>query len=74
MKRLLCCLLLSAAVPLRAEPMPPPMQQLDFPVLAVGDIGQFRVRVECGAVADLRRLAVGQCICRAEPMLGCGWR
>ncbi len=45
MKRLLCGLLLSVAIPLRAEPIPPPMQQLDFPVLAVGDIGQFRVQV-----------------------------
>lgn len=43
MKPYLCGLLLSVAIPLRAEPMPPPMQQLDFPVLAVGDIGQFRV-------------------------------
>ncbi|WP_416057647.1 hypothetical protein [Stenotrophomonas maltophilia] len=45
MKPYLCGLLLSVAIPLRAEPMPPPMQQLDFPVLAVGDIGQFRVHV-----------------------------
>ncbi|WP_295574202.1 hypothetical protein [Stenotrophomonas maltophilia] len=45
MKPCFCGLLLSVAIPLRAEPMPPPMRQLDFPVLAVGDIGQFRVHV-----------------------------
>ncbi|WP_369038733.1 hypothetical protein [Stenotrophomonas maltophilia] len=46
MVRIACCLMLvSAAVVAAASPLPPPLQQVDHPVLAVGDVGQFRVRV-----------------------------
>ncbi|SET79790.1 hypothetical protein [Stenotrophomonas indicatrix] len=45
MKRCVCGLLLIASGSAGAEPLPPPMRQLDFPVLAIGDIGHFRVQV-----------------------------
>lgn len=38
-----CLLFCSSAVAMAQTP--PPMQQLDYPVLAIGDSGQFRVQV-----------------------------
>ena len=38
-----CLLFCSSAVAMAQTP--PPMQQLDYPVLAIGDTGQFRVQV-----------------------------
>lgn len=38
-----CLLFCSSAVAVAQTP--PPMQQLDYPVLAIGDSGQFRVQV-----------------------------
>lgn len=41
-----CSLFLSSVVSAAAAAAPvPPLQQLDYPVLAPGDIGQFRVQV-----------------------------
>lgn len=45
MRSSVCCLLMLAAGGIAAEPLPPPLQQVDYPVLAVGDVGQFRVQV-----------------------------
>ncbi|WP_312710186.1 hypothetical protein [Stenotrophomonas sp.] len=38
-------LAVALSLPVAAQPTLPPMQQLDYPVLAVGDTGQFRVQI-----------------------------
>lgn len=48
MKRFSCGLLLCLLAP-AAFAGPPPLRQLDHPVLAVGDIGRFRVQVSAYA-------------------------
>lgn len=45
MVRLSCCLLLICAAGGVAASPSAPLQQLDYPVLAVGDVGHFRVLV-----------------------------